>query len=291
MTGIDTRHEAAVEQQASDLALEAARRLLAQTGVRPADVDLLIFGSASQDLLEPATSHIVSAKLGTDCPVFDVTNACNSFMNAVQVAEALIQSGQYGRALVCTGEMPSRAIRWTVKDFRQFVESFPGYTLSDGGAAVLVEPVPTGGIFYRAFNADSTKWDIGTLPGGGTMHPRDPEYSYFRGDGRRLKDAFHDLGVGIFHKALADTGLTWDDFSVICVHQVAMSYLEAALAEAGIPAGPVMVTLPEYGNLASVTLPMQLATAIEQGRCGPGDKVALLGLGGGVSLGVMFMEL
>jgi 3-oxoacyl-[acyl-carrier-protein] synthase-3 len=291
MTGIDTRYEGADDQQSSDLAVEAARRLLADKGVRATDLDLLIFGSASQDLVEPATSHIVAAKLGATCPVFDVTNACNSFLNALQVAEALIQSGQYRKILICTGEMPSRAIRWKIKDFRQFVDSFPGYTLSDGGTAVLVEPVPTGGIFYRSFNADSTKWDIGTLSGGGTMHPRDPEYSYFRGDGRRLKDAFHDLGVGIFEKALADTGLTWDDFSVICMHQVAMSYLEAAREEAGIPAGPVMVSLPAHGNLAAATLPLQLAHALEQGRCGPGDKVAMLGLAGGVSLGVFFMEL
>jgi 3-oxoacyl-[acyl-carrier-protein] synthase-3 len=212
-------------------------------------------------------------------------------MNALQVGEALIQAGQYARVLVCTGEMPSRAIRWKIKDFRQFIDSFAGYTLSDGGAAVLLEPVASGGIFYRAFNADSTKWDIGTLPGGGTMHPRDIEYTYFQGDGRRLKDAFHDLGVGIFHKALADTGLTWDDFAVVCVHQVAVSYLAAALDEAGIPPARAMLTLPEHGNLASATLPLQLQTAIEQGRCGPGDRVALLGLAGGVSLGVVFLEL
>lgn len=291
MTGIDTRHQARDDQQASDLAVEAARKLLADKGVHPSELDLLIFGSASQDLVEPATSHIVSAKLGATCPVFDITNACNSFINAIQVGEALIQSGQYRRVLVCTGEMPSRAIRWKVSGFRQFVDSFAGYTLSDGGAAVLLEPVASGGIFYRAFNADSTKWDIGTLPGGGTMHPRDPEYTYFRGDGRRLKDAFHELGVAIFDKALAETGLAWDDFSVICMHQVAMSYLEAARQEAGIPEEPVMVTLPEHGNLASATLPLQLEKAIADGRCGPGDKVAILGLAGGVSLGVIFMEL
>jgi 3-oxoacyl-[acyl-carrier-protein] synthase-3 len=291
MTGIETRHEAADGQQGSDLAAEAARRLLAGTGTDPADVDLLIYGSATQDLVEPATAHILSAKLGTRCPVFDVKNACNSWLNAIQAGEALVRTGQYGRVLVCTGEMPSRAIRWKIGDFRQFVASFPGYTLSDGGAAVFLEPVATGGIFYRAFTADSTRWDVGTLPGGGTMHPRDPEYGYFTGDGRRLKDAFTALGSGLLDKALADTGLAWDDFAAVCVHQVAMSYLEATIRVAGIPAESVVVTLPAHGNLASATLPFQLATAIEDGRCGPGDRVALIGLAGGVSLGVVFLEL
>lgn len=291
MTGIRTRHLGRDDQQGSDLAAEAARRLLADRCLTAADVDLLIYGSAGQDMVEPATSHIVAFKLGAGCPVFDVTNACNSFMNAVQVAEALIQAGQYARVLVCTGEMPSRAVRWTIKDFRQFVDSFPGYTLSDGGAAALIEPVPGGGIFHRSFNADSTAWDVGTLPGGGTMHPRDPEYTYFRGDGRRLKDAFLNLGTDIFDKALADTGLRWEDFAVVCVHQVAMPYLEVLREQTGIPADRLVITLPEHGNLASATLPLQLATALREGRCGPGDKVALLGLAGGVSLGVIFLEL
>ncbi|HEX2315856.1 MAG TPA: 3-oxoacyl-[acyl-carrier-protein] synthase III C-terminal domain-containing protein [Thermomonospora sp.] len=291
MTGIDTRHVAADDQQASDLAVAAARRLLRRRGLTPGDLDLLVFGSASQDMVEPATAHIVAAKLGAGCPVFDVTNACNSFLNGVQVAEALIRTGQHARVLVCTGEVPSRAIRWRVSGFRQFVEAFPGYTLSDGGAAALLEPVPRGGIFHRAFEADSTKWSVGTLPGGGTLHPRDPEYTYFHADGRRLKEAFEAMGTGLFDKALADTGLRWDDFAVVCVHQVAMPYLEVLRERTGIPADRLVVTLPGHGNLASVTLPFQLATAIEEGRCGPGDRVALLGLAGGVSLGVVFLEL
>lgn len=291
MTGIGSRHVADDDEQSSDLAVRAARRLLAERGLAPGDVDLLIFGSASRDLVEPATAHIVSSKLGTTCPVFDVSNACNSFLNAVQIGEALVQSGQYARVLVCTGEVPSRAIRWKVRDLRQFVEAFPGYTLSDGGAAALLEPVPRGGIFHRAFAADSTVWDVGTPPGGGTMHPRDIDKTYFHADGRRLRDAFLAMGTELFDKALADTGLSWDDFAVVCVHQVAVPYLEILREQTGIPADRLVVTLPEHGNLASVTLPLQPSLAIAEGRCGPGDKVALLGLAGGISLGVVFLEL
>ncbi|MFI0452519.1 3-oxoacyl-ACP synthase III family protein [Actinomadura sp. 6N118] len=291
MTGIRTRHVMRADQQASDLAVEAARKLLADRGTAPSDLDLLIFGSASQDLIEPATAHIVAAKLGATCPVFDVKNACNSFLNALQIAEALIRTGQHERVLVCSGETPSRAIRWKVRDRAQFVDAFAGYTLSDGGAAMLVEAAPDGGIFYRDFAAVSAAWDIGTLPGGGSMHPRDPEFSYFSGDGRRLKDAFIANGPEIFMTALEKTGLTWDDFAVVAVHQVTQPYLDVLRTILGIPAEKLVVTLPEHGNVASVTLPLQLATAVEEGRCGPGDRVALVGLAGGVSLGVTFAEL
>lgn len=280
LTGIATRHVAADDQQASDLAAEAARRL-------DTDVDLLIFASASQDMVEPATAHIVAAKLGLSCPVFDVKNACNSLLNGIQVAEALIRMGAHRRVLVCTGEMPSRAIRWQVRNREQFVDSFAGYTLSDAGAAVLVAADRQRGIFYRDFSARSTAWAVGTLPGGGSAHPRDPEYSYFRGDGRRLKEAFEQVGPDLFFNALKRTGLTWDDFAIVAVHQVALPYLRFLADTLGIPEDRLVVTLPGHGNCASATLPLQL----QLGGWAPGDRVALLGLGGGISMGVMLAEM
>ncbi|MFV2172871.1 3-oxoacyl-ACP synthase III family protein [Actinomadura sp. LOL_016] len=291
MTGIRARHVMRDDEQASDLAVAAARTVLADRGLSPDGVDLLVFGSASQDLVEPATAHIVAAKLGATCPVFDVKNACNSFLNGLQTAEALIRTGQHERVLVCTGESPSRAIRWNVRDRAQFVDAFAGYTLSDGGAAMLVEAAPDGGLFYRDFAAVSASWEIGTLPGGGSMHPRDPERSYFSGDGRRLKDAFLAGGTELFTTALEKTGLTWDDFAVVAVHQVTVPYLEILRTALGIPPGKLVVTLPDHGNVASASLPLQLATALAEGRCGPGDRIALVGLAGGLSLGVVFAEL
>ncbi|HEY8480638.1 MAG TPA: ketoacyl-ACP synthase III [Spirillospora sp.] len=291
LTGIRARHVMRDDEQASDLAVAASRDVLARRGLRAAGIDLLIFGSASQDLIEPATAHIVAAKLGASCPVFDVKNACNSFLNALQTAEALIRTGQHERVLVCTGESPSRAIRWKVRDRAQFVDAFAGYTLSDGGAAALVEAAPDGGIFYRDFAAVSGAWRIGTLPAGGSMHPRDPDAAYFSGDGRRLKDAFLAGGPEIFMTALEKTGLTWEDFAVVAVHQVTLPYLEVLRSVLGIPADRLVVTLPDHGNVASASLPLQLATALDEGRCGPGDRVALVGLAGGISFGVLFAEL
>ncbi len=136
MTGVESVHVRPDGWQASDLAVAAARVALEES---PGPVDLLLFASASQDLIEPATSHIVAAKLGLDCPVMDVKNACNSVINAMQVGEALIAAGQYRRVLIASGEQPSHGVRWELADHEQFIRSFPGYTMSDGGAAVLLE--------------------------------------------------------------------------------------------------------------------------------------------------------
>ncbi|ALG10843.1 3-oxoacyl-ACP synthase III family protein [Kibdelosporangium phytohabitans] len=290
LTGVRSRHVLRDDEQASDLAVAAARKVLAESGTAPAEVDLLLFASASQDMVEPATAHIVAAKLDLSCPVMDVKNACNSVLNGIEVATALIETGRYRTVLIASGEAPSRAVRWKVGSLTEFLRAFPGYTLSDAGAALLLtrgEP----GVLGSGFTADSTKWDIGTLPGGGSQHPRDPEYTYFSMDGARLKSAFLGLGSEVLTGTLDGLGLRWEDFAVVCVHQVSLPYLEIFAEQAGVPRDKLVVTLPRHGNVASVSLPLQLVTARELGRCGPGDLVALVGLAGGVSLGIVVVRL
>ena len=286
-------------EQASDLAASAAGKVLAECGLQAPDIDLLIFASASQDMVEPATGHMVAAKLGLSCPVMDVKNACNSFLNGMEVADALIAGGRYARVLVATGESPSRAVRWSVQDFQTFAASFPGYTMSDGGAAVLLEAAEehaaaedeAPGILATAFTARSRHWSVGTLAAGGSAFPRDPEASYFSMDGEKLKDAFLDLGSGILDETLARLNLSWADFAVVCVHQVSAPYRKIFAEGAGVPEELLVHSVEDFGNLASVSLPLQLKLAVDSGRAGPGDLVALVGLGGGVSLGMAVVRL
>ena len=295
LTGIEHRHVMPDDWQASDLAVAAAQKVLAETGTGPADVDLLIFASASQDMVEPATAHIVADKLGLRCPVFDVKNACNSVLNAMEIADAFVVSQRYRTVLIATGESPSRAIRWRVPGIAEFRTAFAGYTMSDAGAALLLQAAPAlpGGPGILGFGsaANSSVWDVGTLPGGGSAHPRDEESTYFRIDGDRLRDAFSAFGPQVLHDTVARLGLTWDDFAVVGLHQVSLSFLDEIRTGIGVPADRVVVTLPGIGNVASASLPLQLSTALRTGRAGPGDLVALVGLGGGISLGMTVIRL
>lgn len=312
LTGVRRTHVADADQQASDLAVAASRTLLDRAGLGPQDVDLLIFASATQDMIEPATSHITAAKLGVRAPVMDVKNACNSVLNGIEVAEALIGTGRYRRVLVASGEMPTRGVRWDVPDRSTYALSAAGYTMSDAGAAVLVEAteVPSGfedelaaelaglvepavrpsGILGSAFTAESQHWDVGMLPGGGTFNPRDPERSYFEIDGSRLREAFLALGPGPVDEALERAGVTMDDVALVAVHQVAVGYLADVHAALGVPADRTIVTVADHGNLASATLPLQLVTALDSGRLRRGDVVLLLGLAGGISMGAMVVR-
>ncbi|GAA2469422.1 MULTISPECIES: 3-oxoacyl-ACP synthase III family protein [Streptomyces] len=291
LTGVERLHVMPDDWQASDLAAAAARKLLADTGTDPDDVDLLIFAAASQDMIEPATSHMTADRLGLRCPAFDVKNACNSVLNALETAHALIAQGGYRRILVACGESPSRAVRWSVPDLRSYLTSIPGYTLSDAGAALLVEASAEPGLLGHGFAADSASWSVGTLPSGGSAHPRGEEHTYFRLDGVGLRRAFERLGPGVLDDTLDRLGVGWHDMAAICVHQVSKPYLDQLADRFGLPMDKIPVTITEHGNTAAASLPLQLVRAIESGRAGPGDLVGLVGLAGGISMGMSVIRL
>ena len=293
ITGVRSVHLRPHGWQTSDLAAAAARAALADS---PGPIDLLIFASASQDLIEPATSHIVAAKLGLECPVMDIKNACNSVLNAMQVADALIVSGQYERVLIASGEQPSHAVRWQLESREQFLRSFPGYTMSDGGAAVILERSSntsgdTSGILGSTFVAVSSHWGIGTLGTGGSMDPHAENGSHFDMDGPALQQAFLDLGPDAVLATLHKLDLDWSDFDLVAIHQVALPYLPPIFERLGVAGNKTIITIEDHGNLASVTLPLQLLLARDAGRIRQGSLVALIGLAGGISLGVMVLRL
>lgn len=278
--------------QASDLAAAAARSTFAKAGVMPEDVDLLIFAAASQDLIEPATANIVQEKIGTRAPVFDIKNACNSFLNGLEVAEAMVLSGSRRCVLVVSGETCSQAIAWHAASSEEFKLNFPGFTLGDAGAAALVVPsTDQRGIFYRSFTSLSGYWPLATLASGGSMHPHSAEHSYIRGDGSLLRDACIREGPPIVRKAMEEAGVSIGDFKRIFAHQVSMPYLKDFALHSGAPYERIEITLPCLGNMAAASLPVAFAQAEDRGAVGPGDRVLFVGMASGLSFGVLMMDL
>ena len=287
-TGIVTRRVAAAGEYASDLAIAAARQVLEQAGLDALDVDLLLFASATRDMAEPATAHVVQAALGGRAHALDVTNACNSFLNGIDVARSMILAGRARRALVVTGETPTRSMRPRLDGMVQARRAFAGYTFGDAGAAVLVEPVATGGILDVDAETHSQHWPAGGIFGGGSRHPRGDEHTYFTGDGHRLRGVFEKIGLGLVERVHHRTGLGWDAYARVLVHQVTLPYLQRFVEVAGVPPDKLEVTVAELGNMASASLGVQLARIRPGLRTG--DKVLFVGLGGGVSLMTMIWE-
>jgi acyl-CoA:acyl-CoA alkyltransferase len=287
-TGVDRRRVAADDEYASDLAVDAATKVLADTGTDPLEVDLLLFASASRDMVEPATAHVVQAALGSRAHALDVTNACNSFLNGLDLARSMILTGRARRALVVTGETPTRAMRPRLDTLAQARSAFAGYTFGDAGAAALVEPVATGGILDVDTETHSGHWAVGGIFGGGSRHPRGDEHTYFTGDGHRLRAVFEQVGAGLLERVAERTGYGWADYARVLVHQVTVPYLDRFVEVTGVPREKLEVTVAELGNLASATIGVQLARV--RASLTTGDRVLLIGLGGGVSLMTMVWE-
>lgn len=294
-TGVRGVHVRDQDQQASDLAAEAAAKALATAGTDISDVDLLLFASSCQDLLEPATAHVVAAKLGASCPVFDVKNACNSVLNALQVARALIESGQYRTVLITCGETPTLGTRWHLPDVRALHGSAVGYTVSDAGAAMLLTAGAAGeqapGILTSRFSAESAAWEVCTVRAGGSMNWRpgsdDPTYVQMQGD---------MVAAGRQHATRALAGYQAElelvrSSSFIAVHQISVAQFHETITALGLPAERCMLTVADHGNAASASLPLQLVQAQETGRAGLGDLVSLIGFASGFSVGVTVIRL
>jgi len=208
------------------------------------------------------------------------------------VCSSDLGTGAARHALVVTGEVCSRAVRWHVRDADEFRRFFPGWTMGDAGAAVVLTPATSDGkgIRHRAFAARSSHWPLATIPYGGSMHPRGDEYAYLHGDGPALKDAFVTEGPAILQDMLRAAGLTFDDVDHIFVHQVGDAYHAALLAATGMPAHKVRGTVTHLGNMASATLPVAHAHALADGTVQPGDRVLWLGMASGISVGVFIID-
>jgi 3-oxoacyl-(acyl-carrier-protein) synthase III len=292
LTGVEKVFYRSEGEQVSDLAVAAAKKTMYATNISLKNVDLLIFASASQDLIEPATAHIVAQKLGLTCPVFDVKNACNSFLNGIQVADAFIKNGTYKTVLIVTGETPSVSVRWACDTKEQFVEAFPGYSMSDSGGAMLLQCSPfKRGVVSIDMSANSNLWEVGILDTGGSRNPRNPETTYFNIDGHGLYDAFHTVGCDILFQKIRSQELDWGSFTKVGVHQVSTIYTKQFVESLGIPESKLVSTVEKYGNVASNSLPLQLSLSLENGDVQPGDRFAFVGLGGGISTGLGVFQL
>ncbi|MET8413137.1 3-oxoacyl-[acyl-carrier-protein] synthase III C-terminal domain-containing protein [Streptomyces sp. NPDC005195] len=283
MYGLTERTVAPDHDQPSDLAVHAARRLLADTDTDPADVDLLLYAGILADMEEPATAHVVADKLGLGCPVLDLKNACNGVLNALEVADAFIRGGRYRTVLVTTAEVSTRESRWEVDDPADVLSALPSLSTGDMGSALLVEASGLPGIVGSRFFANSWGWRAATLPNPYAQHRR---LGHLRIDAQQLADSFEGL-PGKVRGALKEIGVESDDLDLVCVHQPSVPFTRVVCDWVGVDPARILATFPAHGNVATNTIPLQLATALENGRLRRGDLVGMFGFASGASAGVV----
>ncbi|EFE66440.1 3-oxoacyl-ACP synthase [Streptomyces sp. NWU49] len=294
LTGVRGVHVHEDGANASDLAVTAARSALDEAGLKIGDVDLLLFAATSQDLIEPATAHLVATKLGASCPVFDVKNACNSFLNAMEVAASFIENGRYRTVLIACGELSTLATRWHVPDRQDLLRALPGYTASDAGAAMVLTAGPAGerdpGVLALRFASNSDAWEACTVAGGGSMHHLSVHDDHTT---LRLNGDLRQGALDAAPRILATAGEELETVrtsAFVAFHQIAMPQYREMLELFSLPEDRCMPAVAEHGNCAAASLPLQLVKAREADRIESGDLVAMIGLASGFSFGLALVR-
>lgn len=291
LSGVAQRHYVANGESSSDLAAKAGIKSLANAKLEPSSIDLLIFASASHDVAEPATANIVQEKIGcTNAHVFDVKNACNSFINALDVAHAFIHTGRARRVLIAAGEVLSPFINWQVKDPKDYYLKFAALTLGDGGAACVLAASEERdrGVLRGKFFSNGAQWRLSTILAGGTLMKHDMSRMYFECESTALQA----LAVKHIPELIAQTleELGWDfvrDVKLVISHQVSLGVIKAICDVTNYPVERCLVTLNQVGNTAAASIPIALSMASEAGRMQRGDKILLVGGAAGFSAGVI----
>lgn len=287
LTGIKSRRYADPKLYPSDLAAMAAKDALNNAGMDPRDLDVIIFCGIATDFDEPATANVVQEKIGAkNAYVFDLRNACNGFVTAIDALDAMIAAGRGENGIVVTGELISPYIDWEPKTKKDFKLSVFGYTIGDSGGAAVLTRVKTGeerGIRARWFSSEGSYWRLALA---GKLEGANADNKFFRSQGSELEKTSIEYMPRGFEEILKM--LNWDmsEIDAVIPHQIPASIYENVYHKAlGIPYDKLVWTFPEYGNLATASMPVAICEAINTERIKSGDKILLAGGAAGFTTG------
>jgi 3-oxoacyl-[acyl-carrier-protein] synthase-3 len=286
-TGIAERRLAGEDEATSDLAIAAARAAIADAGVAPEDIDLLVLGTSSPDHVFPSTAALTQTGLGLRCPAVDVMAACTSFIYALQHATATIESGRSRTVLVIGADALTRHVDFT--DRRTCV------LFGDGAGAVVVQASNEPGVMGIDLGTDGSGADVLTIPAGGSALPCTPD---------RLAQGLHHVhmnGAEVFkfavrvipettRRALAASGLGVDDVTWLVPHQANQRILDTVAERLGVPRERVVSTIANVGNTSAASIPLALDDLYTVGNLRPGDVLALVGFGAGLTWGAVIVR-
>ncbi|MBX3726626.1 MAG: ketoacyl-ACP synthase III [Xanthomonadales bacterium] len=279
-TGIRQRHVAADGQTTADLAEMAALRAMEAAGVTAADIDMLVVGTTTPDLIFPSTACLVQARLGANgCAAFDVNAACSGFIYALSMADKFVRSGQSKCALVIGAETLTRMIDWTDRG--------TCVLFGDGAGAVVLKPSEETGILSTHLHADGGYKELLFNPVGVSAGFIDEP-----GHGVKVKMIGNELfKVAVralartAEEALAANELPQDALDWLVPHQANLRIITATARHLGLPMERVIVTVDRHGNTSSGSVPLALDEAVRDGRIQRGQLLLMEAFGGGITWG------
>jgi 3-oxoacyl-[acyl-carrier-protein] synthase-3 len=285
-TGVERRHVVAEDQTTSDMCIEAAKAAMADAGVKPTDIDLVITGTTTPDLIFPNVSTIIQHNLGIPaCPAFSLEAACTGFIYALTTADKFIRAGDSKCALVIGAECITKLLDWSDRN--------TCVLFGDGAGAVIVKPSDEPGLISCHLGADGQYRDLLYYPVGVSKElakaGTDQAAIHMTGN-EVFKVAVKTLG-GIASETLQKAGVDQSELDWLIPHQANIRIIQATAKRLGLPMEKVILTVQDHGNTSAASVPMALDVGIRDGRVKKGQLILMEAFGGGFTWGSVLMRL
>lgn len=289
-TGIRERHIVDKGVATSDLAVEAAKKALAERGIAPNDVEAVIVATVTPDMFFPSTACLVQHKLGAKGVWgFDLSGACSAFLYALQTGAQFISTGAHKRVLVIGSDVMSSIIDYT--------DRATCVIFGDGAGAVVLEAADddSEGFIDFLHEVDGSGACSLYMPGGGSWHPSshetvDKKMHYVHQDGQAVFKFAVRKQAEICEKLLQRNGLKGSDIQAFIPHQANKRIITATADRLGLRPESVIINIDRYGNTTAATIPLAMQTAMDEGRLKKGNLVLLASVGAGFTVGATLLR-
>jgi 3-oxoacyl-[acyl-carrier-protein] synthase-3 len=288
--GIRERHLVDKGVATSDLAVEAAKKVLAAGGIAPSDVEVIIVATVTPDMLFPSTACLVQNKLGAKGAWgFDLSAACSAFLYALQAGAQFIATGAHKKVLVIGSDVMSSIIDYT--------DRATCVIFGDGAGAVLLEPADEDGLGLIDFEHEIDGSGACSLymPGGGSLNPSthetvDQKMHYVHQDGQAVFKFAVRKQLEICERLLQRNGLKATDIDAFIPHQANKRIISATADRLGLKPESVVINIERFGNTTAGTVPLAMDTARQDGRLKKGNLVLLASVGAGFTVGASLLR-
>ncbi|MGL6289447.1 MAG: beta-ketoacyl-ACP synthase III [Silanimonas sp.] len=285
-TGIQQRHIVADGQTTVDLAEQAALRAMEAAGVTAAELDLIVMGTTTPDIIFPSSACLLQARIGANgCPAFDVNAACSGFIFALTTADKFIRSGAAKTVLVVGAETLTRMLDWSDRN--------TCVLFGDGAGAVVLKADTETGILSTHLHSDGGKKELLYNPvgvsAGFKLDEKNAGVRVLMAGSDVFKYAVKALD-SVVDEALEANGIDKTQLDWLIPHQANLRIIEATAKRLAMPMDRVVLTVHKHGNTSAASVPLALDEAVRSGKVQRGQLVLMEAFGGGFTWGSALMR-
>lgn len=289
-TGIRERHHVDSGVGSSHLGTAAAKKLLAEKGVSPEEIEMIVVATVTPDMMFPATACLIQDRLGAKKAWgFDLSAACSGFAYALTVGSQFVASGAHKKVLVIGCDVMTSIL--------DFTDRATCVLFGDGAGAVLIEPATSGseGIIDFANDIDGSGGCHLFMPAGGSLRPASHEtvekrMHYVQQEGAQVFKYAVRRMADLACQILERNGFASRDLALVVPHQANLRIIRAMQERLGVDDSKILVNIDRAGNTTAATIPLGLRDAVDQNRLKKGDLVLLIAVGAGFTTGAILMR-